>query len=109
MWVLFYCNPGLVVMRAEDRDTVIFGAIIRQQDLVTKYVSPNWEEVPMQNLPSYQVHEHHLRRPSELRITARNCGRDQEEDFEFRIPKVLIIEAIMSTMAHCDLQNISGF
>ena len=35
MWVLFYCNPGLVVMRAEDRDTVIFGAIIRQQDLVT--------------------------------------------------------------------------
>ena len=38
MWVLFYCNPGLVVMRAEDRDTVIFGAIIRQQDLVTKYV-----------------------------------------------------------------------
>ena len=34
MWVLFYCNPGLVVMRAEDRDTVIFGAIIRQQDLV---------------------------------------------------------------------------
>ena len=34
MWVLFYCNPGLVVMRAEDRDTVIFGAIIRQQELV---------------------------------------------------------------------------
>ena len=34
MWVLFYCNPGLVVMRAEDRDTIIFGAIIRQQDLV---------------------------------------------------------------------------
>ena len=63
----------------------------------------------MQNLPSHQVHEHHLRRPSELRITARNCGRDQEEDFEFRIPKVLIIEAMMSTMALCDLQNISGF
>ena len=63
----------------------------------------------MQNLPPHQVHEHHLRRPSELRITARNCGRDQEEDFEFRIPKVLIIEAMMSTMALCDLQNISGF
>ena len=29
MWVLFYCFPGVVVMRAEDRDRLIFGAITR--------------------------------------------------------------------------------
>ena len=29
MWILFYCTPGVVVMRAEDRDRLIFGPITR--------------------------------------------------------------------------------
>ena len=100
--ICFWCTPGAVVIRVEERDTLIFGAIARWCLLhgvenVNYGFHLRWRDKLWGHCFSFQVYAGNLCGQKKLRVSGCGCWGDQKEGNWTRVAKVgaMVVKMMM--------------